>query len=154
MALRGHAEEADAVAVLEVVLRHARLGFFALHALALVADFHHEAVERVVVAASVPDGPSAVSAFDAPANALRLHFSAVFRAFVCLFFFEEEKLFLKHIWQVLSISFQCKAVFLFYLDVFTPLAPYLLSFIQSRSLLRSLVKNKNLRHDSRKYIAS
>ena len=29
-----------------------------------------------------------------------------------------------------------------------------LSFIQSRSPLRSLVKNKNLRHDSRKYIAS
>ena len=29
-----------------------------------------------------------------------------------------------------------------------------LSFIQSRSPLRSLVKDKNLRHDSRKYIAS
>ena len=29
-----------------------------------------------------------------------------------------------------------------------------LSFIQSRNPLRSLVKNKNLRHDSRKYIAS
>ena len=29
-----------------------------------------------------------------------------------------------------------------------------LSFIQSRSTLRSLAKNKNLRHDSRKYIAS
>ena len=29
-----------------------------------------------------------------------------------------------------------------------------LSFIRSRSPLRSLVKNKNLRHDSRKYIAS